>query len=95
MEYMIVPKSTRIDPTAISNPKPFSKYNTEITRDVNLRRFRIKLSVRADDSDVSRCTPEMHMNLSISKKKGVRTCPHLLLPNFDKVISGARVRRDG
>jgi len=51
---MIVPRSTRHDPNAISNPKPFSKYNTEITSDVNLRRFKTKLSVSAEDNDVSR-----------------------------------------
>lgn len=62
-EYMIVPSSTRLDPTAISNPKLLSKYSTEINSEVNLRRFRTKFSVNADDNDVNRCTPDIHMNL--------------------------------
>src|SRR5690349_7820688 len=56
-EYITVPRSTRLDPTAISNPKPFSKYNTEINSELNLRRLRMKFSVNADDNDVSRWTP--------------------------------------
>lgn len=69
-EYITVPRSTRLDPTAISNPKPFSKYNTEINSELNLRRLRMKFSVNADDNDVSRWTPEIHINLStISETK--------------------------
>ncbi|KAG0365394.1 hypothetical protein BGZ54_006557 [Gamsiella multidivaricata] len=62
-EYMMVPKSTRVEPAAISKPKPFSKYRTEMSKEVNFRRLRMKLRVRAEESDVSRCTPEIHMNL--------------------------------
>lgn len=62
-EYITVPRSTRLDPTAISNPKPFSKYSTEINSELNLRRLRMKFSVNADDNDVSRWTPEIHINL--------------------------------
>jgi hypothetical protein len=62
-EYITVPRSTRLDPTAISNPKPFSKYSTEINNELNLRRLRMKFSVSADDNDVSRWTPEIHINL--------------------------------
>src|SRR5690242_11384488 len=52
MEYIIVPKRTRLDPTAISNPNPFSKYNTEMSSEVNFRRLRMKFRVRAEESEV-------------------------------------------
>jgi hypothetical protein len=64
-EYIMVPKRTNVVPTAISNPNPFSKYSTEISSEVNLRRLRMKFSVSADDKEVSRWTPEIHMNLML------------------------------
>lgn len=63
IEYMTVPRSTKPEPTIISNPNPFSKYKTEISNELNFRRLRMKFNVKAEESEVRRWTPEIHMNL--------------------------------